>query len=462
MKSTYLLPLKLITIFILFLLLLIPLEIVKELVRERKNYHYRVKEDIAKSWAEQQTVAAPIIVIPFEEVIQAEKHTYENGIKSTSMQTNTVQKHKYLLPQTLEVDGNVITKNLARAIYEVPVYSADLTLKTVFNTNDIKQALIDISSKENATLQRPYIIMGVSDPRGFDLVELQLNGDDITLLPGANKQTIVKSGTHAHLDIKQLQQARDINFVVNMKLRGMETLMFIPVGLDTKISLSSPWLHPSFMGDFLPTSRQITENGFKATWQISAFASNINNYYINKGSYRYNVPSAGVKMYQSIDIYHLSKRSLDYALLFILITFVTFFLFETLSALKIHFLQYALVGVALAVFYLLLLSLSEHLKFISSYIIATIASTGLISFYVAFVLKSYKRGAVFGGVLLALYSILYMILNSEDYALLSGALLAFGVMAIVMIITRNVDWYNITYKSIDDSSSMNINTKIKD
>jgi inner membrane protein len=237
----------------------------------------------------------------------------------------------------------------------------------------------------------------------------------------------------------------------DLEIMGTEQILFLPVGKVTTVDVSSEWPHPSFVGAFLPDTRTVSANGFQAHWKLSDFATGVNDAVARVE--RLGAPAdqspgfpdhdLGVRFIQPVDVYQQSERAVKYGFLFVLLTLVAFYLFEVLRRLAVHPIQYALCGGALAIFFLLLASLSEHLPFAAAYSIASVACVGLISFYVGHVLQSARRGLAFGGVLGALYGSLYVILLSEDYALLLGAVLLFAALALVMIMTRRVDWYRI-------------------
>jgi inner membrane protein len=226
----------------------------------------------------------------------------------------------------------------------------------------------------------------------------------------------------------------------------MDEIKFYPAALNYQLSLNSPWQHPKFSGDFLPLSRTISDQGFDAQWEVSSFASNMEEKIalcevnkceeVLKGNF-------GVEFIEPVNVYLQSERSLKYGFLFIVLIFVAFFLFEVLKKLPIHPIQYGLVGLAIALFYLLLLSLSEHLNFLLSYFIAALGSVTLISFYLVNVLRNAKTAGLFAGLLTLLYFTLYIIVSAEDFALLMGSTLVFIVLAVVMMTTRNIDWYKV-------------------
>jgi inner membrane protein len=226
----------------------------------------------------------------------------------------------------------------------------------------------------------------------------------------------------------------------------MESLSFVPVGEEVSLKLSSSWPHPEFIGKFLPVSRTIDETGYQAEWKITSFASSILEkvHQCESGncSQLFN-GQLGVRHIEPVDVYSQSQRSLKYGFLFIGLSFISFFIFETVRELPIHAIQYTLVGCAIAIFYLLLVSLSEHIEFAIAYAIATLSCVCMLMYYLRYVLGGAKEAAAFSGLLLLLYGVLYVIISAEDYALLMGGCLTFVTLFIVMISTRNIDWYRV-------------------
>jgi inner membrane protein len=254
---------------------------------------------------------------------------------------------------------------------------------------------------------------------------------------------------------------------LDMNLLGTQNLSISPIADDNRIDLHSTWPHPSFSGRFLPNERTIDGGGFSAQWQISSLASQAHTQVSIVGergssssgttaAYRGGQPpevevpelerieSINIGLVDPVDIYTQADRASKYGILFIALTFVAFMLFELIKRLSIHPLQYLLVGLALAIFFLLLLGLSEHMQFLKAYLIAASACIALQFFYLSGVLKSWLRAAGFAAMLAALYGVLYSLLISEDNALLMGSLLLFGVLSTIMVLTRKVDWYELT------------------
>lgn len=432
---------KFVAIGLLTLLLLIPLSLIKGVIKERDLNETRVIADIAKSGVASQKLTGAIIVVPYKERVARQKDVYENGGRKTISEVVTLQKYKYFLPEDIKIKGNIITEERYRGIYKVPVYTSNLTLDGHFILP--KQYGMN-ENIENISFDDPYVVLGIKDIRGINSsVSLYINEQKISFLPGS-KTPILAQGIHAVFQSKTAEE-QHFNFQIKLELQGMEQLAFSPIGKFTKVHLSSAWPHPSFIGKFLPKNREISENGFEAMWETSFFSSNmlghLDQCLTNNKCYEFESNSFGVSLDQGVDIYLQAERSTKYAILFIGLTFFAFLCFEILKDLRIHTVQYGLVGIALALFYLLLISLSEHLSFGLSYMIASTACISLLSFYISSVLKSLLRGMSFGGIFACLYGALYLIIGSEDYALLMGSALLFSILTFVMIITRNVDWY---------------------
>lgn len=257
------------------------------------------------------------------------------------------------------------------------------------------------------------------------------------------------NGMHASLGGLESNKTATYPFSFKVNLKGMETIQFAPVGKSTTVKVKANWPHPSFIGRYLPTQRNIDDQQFDATWQLSSFSSDMPRLIKacqenNCGNFLNN--TFGVALINSVDIYHKTERSVKYAILFISLTFITFFLFEIMKSLRLHPMQYLLVGLSLTFFYLLLISLSEHMAFISAYGIAASANVVTMGVYISAVLKSRKLAAGFSGMISLLYLMLYAILISEDNALLMGSLLFFAILSLVMIVTRKLDWYEVTDK----------------
>jgi inner membrane protein len=292
-----------------------------------------------------------------------------------------------------------------------------------------------------------FLSVGISDIRGIENdLKLHLNGAELPFAAGSADH-LLANGVHAPLPNLDSVNGQRLDFAFALKLQGTEQLAVTPVGRETLVLLHSDWPHPSFVGAFLPVQREVSDKGFKATWQTSFFATNfaeaLDSCVSDKNCQAFNGRKFGVSFVDPVDQYLKTDRAIKYALLFMALTFAGFLLFEVLKRLAVHPLQYGLVGLALALFCLLLLSLSEHLPCATTYAIAAVACVSLLGVYLAAVLHSALRGLGFAAALAALYGMLYGLLRAEDFALLMGSLLVFGLLAGVMLLTRKLDWYGV-------------------
>lgn len=436
---------KFLAMMVLIIFILITLMMISGIISQREHYRNDVIKDISSSWTGEQTIEGVFLVVPYKEIITKRDVVETNGREEIRLRSQTEQKYVYYYPKELNINGNVIPEERYRGIYKIPVYKADMTFKGHFEIPKQNGKTDYVSSK--ITWQKPYLAVGIGDIRGINRsLKMNVNEKDIELLPGSNLD-FIQQGVHGFTELNY-DQDQKINFSVDLKLNGMKSLSFLPSGEFTNVNLTSPWPHPSFIGRYLPNQREISENGFKASWENSFFSSNMGDHFqrcttSSTSCSNFKNNHFGVSFVEGVDIYLQAERAIKYAILFVLLTFVAFFLFEILKKLRIHPIQYGLVGFALMLFYLLLISLSEHIAFMTAYLIASGASVSLLTFYVSYVLKGFKRGLGFGVILVGLYGALYMLLRSEDFSLLLGSLLLFVTMALIMVVTRHVNWYEI-------------------
>ena len=428
-------------IILLAMGLQIPLSMISGVIKDRSHYQEEARQTIADSWTGKQKIIGPLLIIPYTRQYQTEK--WDAKAKQYLKKQHQAYETAYILPENLEIDSSAITENRYKGIYDVPVYTAAMVFKGVF-ANDRILALTqrhDISAIGHAQLG---VIVG--DIRGISTHPLlQWNQKSLNFLAGSGFSHN-ENGIHANLGQLEAITQTKYPFEFSIKLRGMETIQFTPSGKQMQLKMSSSWQHPNFVGRYLPQERSIGTEGFNATWVLSGFSTNIEKQLKNCESGKcapFLANYFGVTFIDPVNIYLQAERSLKYDILFVGLTFVIFFLFEVLLRLKIHPVQYTLVGLALTMFYLLLISFSEHMPFLFAYVIATLSSAGLLGFYVSFVLKSVSRGGLFAALTTALYAVLYVIICSEDHALLMGAILIFMVLGLVMFATRRIDWYSV-------------------
>ncbi|CAN1605405.1 cell envelope integrity protein CreD [Pseudomonas sp. B21-028] len=440
------LAIKLGMIALLILLLMIPLLMINGLIDERQSLRDGVLQEIASSSSHSQQLIGPMIVVPFRKNVRVWNTNEKTGVRF--LETVEQSGELYFLPEQFELDGQVRTETRARGIYEARLFHAENRIDGRFKVPE----RYGLAAKDLADYRfdEPYLSVGISDIRGIEnALTLKLNQQTVDFLPGSRVGWLGQ-GVHVPLPMVNAQNSAELAFGFDLSLQGTGELQILPVGKTSKVHLTADWPHPSFIGNYLPISRDINEKGFSADWQTSFFSTNLEealqNCVSSEGCETFRSRAFGVSFIDPVDQYLKSDRAIKYALLFIALTFAGFFLFEVLKSLAVHPVQYALVGVALAFFYLLLLSLSEHIGFASAYLLSASACVLLIGFYVCHVLRSVNHGLGFSAGLAALYALLYGLLSAEDYALLMGSLLLFGLLGVFMVLTRKLDWYGVGSK----------------
>ena len=445
---------KIALIGLVALLLQIPVEMIRGLVLERKQARDGVIAEIARGSSEAQRIAGPVLYVPWmRRSSEATTTTDDSGHSRTTSKEKIERGQVVLLPNTLTVDGTIELQEKHRSLYKAHLYTLNATLQGTFT---LPPGLGQRDGPGTLEWGRALLVLGIRDTRGIrDGLQFEWDGARPALHPGGIEAAGVPVGIHADLGALAPNTTRTATthpFRIALSLLGTERLDIIPVGATTSVSLASSWPHPSFTGRILPDAgTKLSKDGFAATWRTSHFATNLAQLHQRCAHSQqcdpFNQHSLAVSFIQPVDLYQTVERSVKYGFLFIGLTFAAFFLFEVLKRLAIHPMQYALVGIALAMFFLLLISLSEHIGFSLAYAIATAACVALIGYYVGHVLRSLRRGLAFTSALAALYSLLYVLLRAEDHALLMGSLLVFACVAATMIATRRVDWYAVAAKS---------------
>ena len=448
MKSLKLL-LRFLTIGGLVLLLLIPLMMIRGTIQEREAYRHQAVERVIEGTAGKQRVTGPIRVVPWTEVRRTEWQD-DKGVKR--YRDDKTSGHLMQMPKTLEVTGRLAPSERTVGLYKVRVYEWHADLAATFDP-----LLPGPSTGAERQYGTPYLVFGMSDVRGVaGTPELTVDGAKLPLKSGTGYLGARLDGIHAELPAVAAGRVAGQRVVMKLLLKGTESLSVVPLGDNNDIRIKSSWPHPKFEG-YSPSS-EVSGSGFNATWKISSLASNAQKQLrgedggasqadrvvdgrvlaapLNSG-----VDALQVSLVDPIDVYTQADRASKYGILFVVLTFVGFALFELIKRLPIHPLQYLLVGLALAIFFLLLLSLSEHIAFWQAYLVSAAACIGLQFVYLSGVLQSWLRAAGFATMLTLLYGVLYGLLVSEDNALLMGSLLLFGILAVIMWVTRKVDWY---------------------
>lgn len=432
---------------LLTLLLLIPLAMIGTTIQERIHYKNDAKNSIINSWASAQTLQDPLLVIEYEV-----SGTINNKDKTTSAWK--FPRTAIIKPDSSLITGNIDVSHRKRGIYSIPVYTSDVVIKSQYK---VEEFMNTVTQTDNFAFKSAYFVTGVADARGLERnsISSNINQQNASTQPGTRSLHQIQ-GFHTPVSLETLTTNNELTVVNEFSLRGVEFLKVAPNAVDATSEFTSMWPHPSFTGDILPLQRTVKDTGFKANWEVGPYNRSISSkpVILDRKNTHYQPEhfSFGVNLFTPVDEYSLVNRATKYGALMIILIFTSFYLFELLKGLKIHPVQYALVGLALAVFFLLLLSLSEHLGFSLAYLIAAGASSGLIGYYLM-PFAGKKATSLFLALLLLTYLICYLILFVEDQALLYGSLLIFAALASVMSLTRKIDWH-----AIDSLSPLNLNT----
>jgi inner membrane protein len=416
------------------LVLMIGLAMIRSLVRERSQRAANVRSEIASSWGQRQTVGGPVLVVPFR----------IRYVDSYGKQHVVTERARFL-PDRLKTKGLLQPEPRHRGIYETVLYSADLRIEALFARPDFSAWNVP---PEDILWSEAVVTMGITDLRGIrGNPVFRWGGRPVALSGGSGDARLWASGLSAPVPLTADAPAgTQYPFSFDLRINGSEEIRFLPLGGETTVELTSRWRDPSFSGAYLPEMRAVSKDGFTARWSISSVARSYPQRWRDAGEENTNALAAvapssfGVGLFSPISHYQKTERSMKYGALFIILTFLTFFLYELLSPVLLHPVQYFLVGGALCLFYLLLLSLSEHTAFSTAYAVASVATIALISSYSAALLGSRLRVLGLTGVLALLYGYLYVLLQLEDWALLMGSLGLFLILALVMYTTRRVDW----------------------
>lgn len=431
---------KVVLVFLVTVVLATGLSQIDYLVRERTQRRDQVVAGIAAATARDQTLVGPLLVIPYTRIVKTQKPSEKDDNKMIEVE-NRYADWLYLLPAELDVQANLNTEQIRRGLYHAVVFSGAVSLKGRFVADG---ALLKPGPNEQIAFGDPRLIVGIGDPRGIlRAPALAWAGQRLEFLPGTAEEKM-PNGIQAHIGGLNPQEPWSAEFELTFDLRGTQSFDVAPVGDTTRIGVRGNWPHPSFYGQFLPESRQVSDAGFSAAWSTTRLATNMLHQLFEH--LRNNRPLdtlIGVRFVDPTDSYTQTDRAIKYGLLFIGLTFAAFFLFEVLKRLAIHPFQYGLAGTALVLFYLLLLSLSEHVDFGIAYATATAGCVALLAYYLSYVLGSLGWGLGFGALIGAVFGILYVLISLEDLALLAGSMTLFGALALVMTLTRKVDWYQL-------------------
>ena len=431
-------PARLLGVAVLALVLLIPLQMVRSVVLERYHTYQEVVADIAGAWSSDQLLAGPMLVVPFAERVEVrDSYIDGDGKKKTVQRWETCRRRAVILPDVLGMDGSLAPETRSRGIYDVQVYTADLTVSAAFlNPRAAVEALSAADRLDQIHWSEAVVGFGLSDPRGIvDADGFELDGRAVSPRPGTTLGDLMPRGFH----LRAGEGAEDgLEVRLPMTLRGSGSLRFLPLGETTRASLRSGWPHPSFVGDVLPVHRTVDGSGFSADWSIPLLNRSYPQAFTAAADVNLTEIEAGVRLFEPVALYDLVTRAVKYGLRFVGLTFLTLGLIELVTGARLSLVQYLLIGVALALFFLILIALAEHMGFAPAYLLASFTVVAINTLYCAAILPRRSTAVLVGGVLTAIYGVLFTILKAEDFALLGGTVLLVIALSVTMYVTRRI------------------------
>lgn len=420
------------------LMLQIPTFFVQDLIKEREQRQKDAIAEVSSKWARKQNITGPVLVLPY----------WESSRDASNK--NMTRHYAYFLPDTLNMNSVVTPEEKHRGIYKVMLYTSKVNLRGSFNSIALEKLKIDSS---NVIWNEAFVHINVSDVKGLnDELKLQWNNQPLVLSADEGEGNALDGGLSAPLKLTGFEDLKHVDFATDMNISGSEELLFTPVGKSTTVDMSAKWPHPSFTGDILPLNTKISKDSFYAKWKSVAQKRNFpqqwkdnafeitNTNETNAVSNNINRNAFGADLYVPVNAYQKTTRSVKYSFLCILLTFAAFFLIETSNRKSVHPFQYGLIGLALVIFYTLLLSFSEYIGFNLSYVVSAVATIGLITWFVKSILSSSRLTIILSFVLLLVYTYVFTILQLQDYALLLGSVGLFITLAVIMQFSKKIQW----------------------
>ena len=422
---------KITTLIGCVVLLSLPLMMVRELINERADYRSEVVDAIEQSTSGSQKLAGPLIAIPVTETL-----TRMENQKEVNYQRSW---EYYWLPESLAVTGKQTVESRRVGIYSGQVWHNALQIKASFDP--LRLAAL---RKTNIVLGQPRLVVSVGDARGIGAIHApEVNGNILSVEPGLG---ISGDGAGIHMPMPALaEDNKPLEIAFSLDLNGTGEFSLVPLGRNSELQLTSNWPHPGFLGSFLPTQREVSAAGYRAHWQSSWFANDMGSYFKDDMEIPWSrLPAFSADVMSLADQYQLTDRATKYAILLIGLTFMAFFVFESLTRRPLHPMQYLLVGLSLVLFYLVLLALSEHIGFTAAWLAASLSGAVMNGIYLQAVLRGWRNSLLFVAALLLLDGVMWFLLHSEDSALLLGTGVLALALSVLMFLTRRVDWYALS------------------
>lgn len=431
------LSVKIVLIGFLIAILIIPVSMIQGLIYERESTATEAVNEVHQKWSSYQKIVGPVLTIPYYEKVE------KSGDDEKDQKIKKVKNYLHFLPETLSIEGELKTEELKRGLYEIVVYNAPLELKGQFIFPEEFSGSIN---SEDLLMEDATLNIGITDLRGIsEQIEIKWGNDTLLFNPGIDGQHFLGSGVSTPINMASLTGSPDhsLNFNIKLHLKGSESIRFTPLGKTTSVVLNSNSTTPSFTGSFLPSQREVSDSGFKSNWKVLHLNRNYSQILAgNAWESTISESSFGVDLLMPVQQYQKSMRSVKYAFLIIILTFVVSFFVEVMQKKNIHPFQYLLTGLALCLFYTLLIAISEHLNFALSYFIAAAMTTVLLTTYMAGILKIRKTAFTIGGLLAFLYTYIFVLIQMETYALLAGSIGLFVILAVIMYYSQKINWSN--------------------
>jgi inner membrane protein len=424
---------KLMLIALIVIGLLIPAQWVQNIVKERIYRQEEVMIEVSEKWAGKQNIAGPVLRVPYIERVRF------TGNRPDEVGEKLIQSYLYVAPEMLDIQADVKSKILKRSIFEVPVYNSHVIAKGHFK---LEEALNKLNNAEVIKIEKAEVFVGLSDLKGIETMpELKFEKTLISLEPGTDENNMLHRNLSGSINLTEWTENELLSFNLDLRIKGTAGLRFVPLGKTTSLSMQGDWPHPSFNGVMLPSDRKVEKDHFVASWNILHYNRNLPQTWTDMEMVSSDEAGFGADFYLPVDHYQLNMRSTKYGHLLIILSFAALFLVEMIRNLRIHPIQYLLIGFALILYYSLLISFSEHTGFAWAYLIASSATTALVAWYSTSFFVPKRLAALLSGILVFFYAFIFIIIKAQDTALLLGSIALFIVLAAVMFFSRNVQWY---------------------
>ena len=419
------------------LLMLLPLFLVKQVIQERNQYHTAVIHDMATTWGKPQTLIGPVLVIPYVEHIKRVDTITEPTGEKKVVSNDTFNDHTLLLlPKELEIRTDIKTEQQRQDMYEALVYQSTISVTGSFDHSNV---LDDGEGERRILWENAYVAFGLSDTKAVDVTSgFFWDNEKVKLEPGSQLASLLPTGFHAPLKANTSTENAH-QFKLTLNVRGSEGLFFAPLGETTKLRITSAWRHPNFSGHLLPAKHIINDQGFNAEWQTPYLVRNYPQQWEldGKQSPDLNQLTVGVNLEEPDTLYNQLLNAAAYGMVFVGLLFLTLFILETqILQRPIAMIHYVLSGLMLAAFYVILLTLAEHIPFLHAYVSAASLTVLILTLYASQLLTSKKQVAFVALLLAALYATLYFLLEQPAYVLPVGTGLLLLTLLGIMYFAR--------------------------